>query len=103
MGTASSLGARVGSVSQLSPWVPPTLLGIQFCVLGPQPHSQARSHALVAVLASPLEAPASLPIPQPYQPLPKNLGTTKIEASCRSQYPSTFSSKHPLRARVPGL
>ena len=53
VGTASSPGARVGSVSQLSPWVPPTLLGIQFCVLGPQPHSQARSHALVVVLASP--------------------------------------------------
>lgn len=40
-------------VSQLSPWAPPTLLGIQLCVPGPHPHSQARSHTLVVVLANP--------------------------------------------------
>ena len=37
-----------------------------------------------------LEAPVSLPTPPPYQPLPKNMGTTNREVSCKSQHPSTF-------------
>lgn len=53
MGTASSPVAHEGWVSQLSPWAPLTLLGIQFCVPGPHPHSQARSHTLLVVLANP--------------------------------------------------
>lgn len=36
-GTASSPVAHDGSVSQLSPWAPVTLLGIQFCCLAPIP------------------------------------------------------------------